>query len=128
MAVSVEPADIESVWRPLTAAEDAIIPGLSDHAWIRIKAGVPGIEDNLAASSVSEATLKSVMVSMILRVLKNPDSARQISKSADDWSKSLTLDEVISSGELYLSEAERLLLLPPTETPNYGMYVVPLGG
>lgn len=128
--VAVTYGDIESEWRPLSAAERAIIPGKSSSAWTRIKADTRDIEDKLTAvpQIVSTDTVKSVMVSMIVRVLKNQDSARQISKSADDWSKSLTLDSSVSSGEMYVSEYEHGLLNPSTGVPDYGMYVVGLGG
>lgn len=128
--VTVTYGDIESEWRPLRAAEQAIIPGKSASAWTRIKADTRDIEDKLDAvpQIVTTDTVKSVMVSMIVRVLKNQDSARQISKSADDWSKSLTLDSSVSSGEMYVSEYEHGLLNPSTGVPDYGMYVVGLGG
>lgn len=122
--------DIAGAWRPLSEAEKQVISGYSSRAWTRIKASVLDIEDKLAArpAVVTVATVQDVMVSMIIRVLKNPDSARQISKSADDWSKSITVDASVSTGELYLTEYELRLLNPVTQIPDYGMYVVPLGG
>lgn len=128
--VAVTYGDIESEWRPLSAAERATVAGKSATAWTRIKADTRDIEDKLNAvpQIVDTATVKSVMVSMIVRVLKNPDNARQISKSADDWSKSVTLDTSVSSGEMYVSEYEHGLLNPSTGVPDYGMYVVGLGG
>lgn len=122
--------DIAGAWRPLSEAEKQVIPGYSSRAWTRIKASVLDIEDKLAARPpvVTEATVQDVMVSMIIRVLKNPDSARQISKSADDWSKSITVDASVSTGELYLTAYELELLNPVGKLPEYGMYVVSLGG
>ena len=128
MAVSVSQYDIERRWRPLTTTEAATIQGKSDDAWTRIVATIPGIEANLATAAVTEATVKSVMVSMIVRVLKHPDSARTVQQSIDDSSESRTLDQAVSSGELYVTDYEAGLLTPSTGIPTYGMYVVGLGG
>lgn len=124
MPVSVTQADIEKVWRPLTAEEAAVIPGLSGRAWIRIVAKLPDVYE----SGVHEDVIKDVMASMIIRVLKNPDSARVISESIDDSTDSRTLDSAISSGEMYVSTEELAMLTPAPEVPFYGMYVLGLGG
>ncbi|WGM21859.1 hypothetical protein QEH68_06710 [Paenarthrobacter sp. OM7] len=128
-AVVVEQSDIESEWRPLTAAQAATVEGKSGKAW-RLILAEPGlsVEEHLDANLISRETVKDVMTSMIIRVLKNEDSARSISKSADDWTKTLTFDSSVSTGEMYLNDNERRLLTPPREAPEYGMYVVSLGG
>lgn len=130
--ITVNALEIENEWRPLKPAEKAIIPGKSQAAWTRILAHPRGrdIEEKMAAVPpvVAEQTVRSVMISMIVRVLKNPESARTISKGHDDWTKGLTLDSSVSTGELYLTEYELDLIDPPPLYPEYGMYVVPLGG
>lgn len=128
--IVIVPKDIEDNWRPLRPRETATIEGRSATAWTRVLADTADIVDKLTASpqAVATATVKSVMVSMIIRVLKNPDSARQQSRAVDDWSKSQTLDTSISTGEMYVSEYEHGLLNPRTEVPEYGAYVVSLGG
>ena len=123
MLVSVVQADIEKVWRPLTADEASIVPGLSASAWIRVLAAFPHVEEQIAPEVIREA-----MVSMILRVLKNPESVRILSESIDDHSESKTLDSAISSGELYVGPNEAALLTPAPVAPVYGMYVIGLGG
>lgn len=130
MAISVTQADIEKVWRPLTAAEVAVIPGLSDRAWLRLVAAVPGLESFTAGTAplVTTAAVKDVMVSMIIRVLKNPDSARIISESIDDYTDGRTLDAAISSGEMYVSAFEVGMLTPAPVLPVNGVYVMGLGG
>jgi hypothetical protein len=124
MQVSVAQTDIEKVWRPLTAEEAAVVPGLSARAWIRIVAKIPGVDE----SSIAEDVIRDVMVSMIVRVLKNPDSARVISESIDDSTDSRTLDAAIASGEMYVSADELAMLTPAPVVPFYGMYVLGLGG
>lgn len=130
MDVQVTAEEIENEWRPLSEAERSTIAGKSASAWTRIKADTWDIEGKLEAvpALVSVATVKSVIVSMIVRALKNPQSARSISKSADDWSKAVTLDTSVSTGELYVSEYEHGLLNPRSPIPQYGAYVVGLGG
>ena len=130
MAVSVTQADIEQVWRPLTTAEAAVIPGLSNSAWIRVVGAVPGIASYLDAAEplVTAEAVQDVMSHMIIRVLKNPDSARIISESIDDYTSGRTLDDAISSGELYVSAFEASMLTPAPTVPVNGMYVLGLGG
>lgn len=129
MPVSVAKADIESVWRPLTSDEDALVVGLSNRAWLRVAAHFPAMDANMTfvapatAPLVSPDLVRDVMVSMIIRVLKNPDSVR--SDSIDDHTT--LLDSAISSGEMYLSISE-IELLTPRVVPLYGMYVMGLGG
>ena len=123
MQVSVVQADIEKVWRPLTPAEASVVPGLSGSAWIRVLAAFPHVEEQVAPEVIKDA-----MVSMILRVLKNPDSVRILSESIDDHTDSRTLDSAISSGELYVGPHEVALLTPAPAAPLYGMYVMGLGG
>jgi hypothetical protein len=122
--VAVTKTDIEKVWRPLTEQEANVVAGLSDRAWLRIVAKLPDVYE----SGIGEAIIQDVMVSMIIRVLKNPDSARVISESIDDSTDSRTLDSAISSGEMYVSADELAMLTPAPVAPLYGMYVIGLGG
>lgn len=128
MVIQVTAADIQNQWRPLTTDEAATIAGKSVSAWTRILAAVPSIEAKITAGTVAEATVKDVMVSMIVRVLKNPESARIKSEAIDDHSESWTLDNAVSTGELYLTEFELGLLNPVGSVPSYGIYTVGLGG
>jgi len=134
MQIAVAQADIEKVWRPLATDEAALIPGLSNRAWLRIKARFPDIEVTTSVVPpavdplVSVDIVKDVMASMIVRVLKNPGSLRTRSESIDDHTDAATLDAAISSGEMYLTADEAALLTPAPIAPIYGMYVIGLGG
>jgi len=132
MPVSVAQSDIEKEWRPLTPAEAAIVPGLSEKAWRRIVARVPAIESYILMEpdpAVSPDAVRDVMASMIVRVLKNPDGWRVDPRGdIDDYSEGGgTRDTSLSSGELYVSDAE-LAMLTPFIAPTYGVYVMGLGG
>lgn len=126
--IEVTSGDIAGVWRPLSTAEAALVPGLSSQAWIRLLNAASALDDDLQADRVTEDEAKSAMISMIIRVLKNPDSVRQLSKSYDDWSKSQTLDSSVSTGELYVNQHELGLVTPLAEVPDYNVYVIGLGG
>jgi len=128
MPVSVTPEDIAGVWRPLSEAEAALVPGLSNQSWIRMLTPRPDLEDHIADGTVDEESVASAMISMIIRVLKNPDSVRQLSKSYDDWSGSQTFDSTISTGELYVNEHELAMITPRPKVQPAGAYSVSLWG
>ncbi len=129
MPVSVTQGDIEGVWRPLTADERVLVMGLSNRAWLHIVARFPNMDSYMTVVApateplVSTTQVRDVMASMVVRVLKNPDSVR--TDSIDDHT--MTLDNAISSGEMYLSPSE-VARLTPRSVPVYGMYVMGLGG
>jgi len=128
MPVVINSEDIASVWRPLSEAEAAIVPGLSNQAWIRLLDPRPDLEDHLTDSKVSPESVASAMISMVIRVLKNPDSVRQLAKSYDDWSRSQTFDNSVSTGELYVNEHELALVTPKPAVQTAGAYSVSLWG
>lgn len=128
MAVSVTADEVGGAWRPLTTEEATGIETKSARAWTRLAAVVPALEKNLEADLVREETVKDVMVSMIVRVLKNPESVRTVAESIDDGSESRTLDNSISTGELYVTDFEIAMLTPQSELPSYGLYTIGLGG
>lgn len=128
MPVQITLQDIEGVWRPLSAAEASILPGLSTQAWIRLLVPRPALEADMAEGTVKPESVASAMISMLVRVLKNPDSVRQLSKSYDDWSRSQTLDSSVSTGELYVNEHELALVTPAPAVLDAGAYSVSLWG
>lgn len=128
MPVQVTPADIAGVWRPLSEAEELLVPGLSNQAWIRMLDQRPELEDHLEDISVNPESVASAMISMLIRVLKNPDSVRQLAKSYDDWSRSQTFDSSVSTGELYVNEHELSLITPKPVVLDAGAYSVSLWG
>lgn len=128
MAVEILPEDIAGVWRPLSEAEALLVPGLSNQAWIRLLDQRPDLEADLLAGTVKIESVASAMISMLVRVLKNPDSVRQLAKSYDDWSRSQTFDSSVSTGELYVNEHELALVTPKPAILDAGAYSVSLWG
>jgi len=123
MASLATTEDVEARWRPLTDSERPIAEALLQEAEALVAVAAPGVRER-AAKSVDVATAtRSVLVSMVLRVLKNPDAIRQF--AVDDYSQ--TRDQVASSGLLYATP-EELAYLRPASLGLAGMYVVSLGG
>lgn len=116
-------ADVTNRWRPLTLEEEAVAAALLQEAEAILAVASPGIRERAAASPDAAVVARSVVVSMVLRVLKNPDSVRQF--SIDDYTQ--VRDQVASSGLLYATP-EELAQVAPVVVPLPGVYVVGLGG
>lgn len=127
--ITVTATDIEAVWRPLRPEERTVVPGLSAQAWRHITGHpeLPDVKARIDAGTITQDTVKDVMVWMIIRVLKNPYSAATIQGSIDDHSETVTLDKLIRSGELFISD-DQMARLKPKPVPTYSMYNLPLGG
>lgn len=104
-----------------------------DDAWGIIQDEIPGVVRRLALDVTEPAHLREdsvarVMVAMVSRVLRNPDARRQLGE--DTYQE--TVDQAVSSGQLYISETERGRLLAGAEgaTAAYlpGVYNVSFGG
>lgn len=115
-----EPADIVSVWRPLTTAEDEIAPGLLLTASNRLRLigrehGVD-VDAVIADDALLTAAAKTAVINAVVRVLKNPDSLRQFQRSETTGpfteSEGGTYDTTIAAGVLYLDPADLLGLVP----------------
>lgn len=106
MAVVVTSGDVAAGWRPLTTAEEVVAVAQIGEATVLLTALVPGLD------AKSEDLVKLVIVKMVRRVLKNPDGWRVApGGSIDDYTEGGgTLDNTLSTGELYVSEDELLWL------------------
>lgn len=96
----------------LSAGQSAAAPYLLTDAWAIIRARIPGLEARLTAATLDVALVVQVETAMVLRVLSNPDGKRQ--EAIDDYS--WTRDNAVSTGLMYLSDAELDLLSLPTLT------------
>jgi hypothetical protein len=99
-------SDLEARWRPLAPDEEAGAQALLEDAWAIANVQLPSLSGNVQSGAVSEDIVRAVVCAMVLRVLRNPDGVR--SWSVDDYSQ--TRDNSVSSGSLYLSDAELALL------------------
>lgn len=99
--------------RPLTSDEVAWVATALEDAFGQIVQQVPGIDERLDATPSDEALRKlviQVQSAMVLRVLRNPDGV--LEQTIDDYRR--RLDAAVSTGALYLSDAERRLLAAPS--------------
>jgi hypothetical protein len=102
---------VEAIWRPLSDAETVQAAGLLSEA-SSIVLEIPAVASRVTAGLVPDATLKSVVVRMVLRVLLNPQRLTQFSTTVDDVSRSGTYEAgLVPAGELVVSpnELDRLM-------------------
>ena len=108
--------DVVSIWRPLSDAEVLVCVAWIDQASQQVRDEVPDVDgldvdERVAAGSLSPDTVRSVVARMVLRVLRNPEGARQRSQTVDDYSESITVDGSLSSGEMFISAREMSRLI-----------------
>gem|GEM_PF-4546181 len=104
-----------------------------DDAWGIVQDEIPGVVRRMDLDPSDPAYLRRdsvarVIVAMVIRVLRNPDARRQL---GEDTAQE-TIDQAVSSGQLYISEMERGRLMAGAEgvTDAYlpGVYNVSFGG
>jgi len=101
--------DLEERWRPLGESERTVAESLLDDAWEAVLLPQrPNLPALVTAGSVAERTVRFVLCSMVLRVLRNPDGKSQ--ESIDDYR--YVRDASVSSGALYVSPDELAMLVP----------------
>lgn len=95
--------------RTLSSQEQNVGDVLLGDAWNIILSQVPSVADRLDVlplDVVFQSLVVQVECAMVLRVLNNPDG--KLEEAVDDYR--YRLDQAVSSGALYLSDAERALL------------------
>lgn len=112
--VVVTSDDVAAGWRPLTADEVTAANGLIAYAGVLLAALVPGLD------SKPDELVRLVIANMARRVLKNPDGYRITpGGSIDDYTEGAgTLDNTLSTGELYASADELSWLGVRTSAPR----------
>ncbi|MWV50067.1 hypothetical protein GRS96_12385 [Rathayibacter sp. VKM Ac-2803] len=127
------PADIEDVKdrieRPLLPEEIRAATKLVEDAWGILHDEIPALEHRLAMTGDAPARLKPDSIKrtighMVARVVRNFEGLR--SWGEDTYQE--TIDAVLSSGQLYLTDVERNRLAPRVEVPASGVYSLPLTG
>jgi len=116
--------------RSLTTDETRVLPAWLDTAWRILKnpnRGVPGLEARLELEATDPASLETddvidVLVSMVIRKLRNPDGLR--SWGGDDYQQ--VVDQELSAGKIYLTDDERLSLMPPAPPVSSGVFSLQL--
>lgn len=105
------PANVASIWRPLTEAEtDVVFQRLVD-ASDQIRDETPlvdgmTVDERLAAGRLRPETVKAVAVAMVHRIVSVPGYLRQSSVTIDGDTKAVTYDSSVSSGEMTITDRE----------------------
>lgn len=95
--------------RTLSPQELAVGEFLLEDAWNILLASRPSVAtrlDALPLDAAVKALVVQVQVAMVLRVLNNPDGKYE--ETGDDYS--YRRDQAVSTGSLYLSDAESALI------------------
>lgn len=112
--------------RTLTTRELEVGPFLIDDAWAIIINARPSVATRLDASPY-DAALASLVVqiecAMVLRVLNNPDG--KLEEQGDDYR--YRLDQAVSTGALYLSDAELARLSAGDDVSDGAFTITPVG-
>lgn len=106
------PGDVEGIYRTLSTEETALATGLLAAASLKLRVRVPRIDELVAGSDLLAEVAKLAVSMAVKRVLMNPDALRQYSETTGPFSESNTVDSAVSSGALYLSDADLEGLVP----------------
>ena len=103
MATPATSSDLQArSFRTLSADELTVGGVLLDDAWTLVLSAKPSAADRITTDTVFLALVKQTLCAMVLRVLSNPEG--KLEERQDDYQ--YRLDSAVSSGALYLSEAE----------------------
>lgn len=110
------PADVAA---EMGRSADSLTPAeeIQYQAWLgrveaTIKTRIPDLDARVASGALDEATVISVEAAAVARKALNPEGLRQVTKSIDDGSVTKVRDTELSSGVLFITDDEWLLLLP----------------
>ena len=103
-------ADVATVWRALTPAEEATTEFYLEFASEIIRMHLPSIDARIAAGTLSAVLVKGVVVAMAKRALVNPEGLRSVQRQIEDYSETLTRDASLGSGGVFLSADELAML------------------
>lgn len=109
MTYSTTIADIESRWRPLSAAEKVIAPALIEDAEELLDTKRPSLPAAVAAGTVSERLARIAIVGAVKRVLANPDGVQAQGVSSDgsinvNFAVTSTRTGILSGAIFFLDE------------------------
>ena len=108
--------------RTLTTQETTVGGVLLGDAWNIIVAKVPSADARLDAAAF-ESLVVQIQCAMVLRVLNNPDG--KLEEAGDDYR--YRLDQAVSTGALYISDAETALL-GTNDSGSDGAFTIRPGG
>lgn len=105
---------IESRWRVLTAAELTIVgQRIQDaEAELQYQLRLRGLTEPPTGDTMWDTIYVATVAEMVRRVLLNPEGWLQESEAIDDYRRDRRRDSAVSTGLMYVSDAEIVKLLP----------------
>lgn len=122
-------ADVQASFeRPLTDDEARVVPTWLGQSWTILTRTIPGLDSRIdlvndRPEAVPVEAVVQVLVAMVERKLRNPAGLRSWN-GGDNYTE--TVDQVLSSGQLYPTADEVARLSPPVISSG-GFYSIPLG-
>ena len=110
MADFATPEDVEAAWRPLSAVESTAAAFWLPVASAYIRSQFPIIDDRIAAGTLDPLLAQAVTVSLVRRVIQNPDGLKAFNEQLEDYQGGGTFNDAAAAGELELTAVERSLL------------------
>lgn len=109
--VYADVADVQDLWDGYSEDANSRVQARIAKASRMVDNRVPlvgglTVAQRAAASPEFADTVRDVVVEMVLRVLNNPEGARQRSVTIDDATESVTIDAAVSSGEMTITDGE----------------------
>lgn len=118
-------ADLQArSFRTLTADEVTVGDTLLDDAWAMVVSAVPTVDDRLdgvPVDAVFKSLVTQTLCAMVLRVLRNPSG--KLEERQDDYQ--YRLDSAVSTGALYLSDAELARLAEGDDVSQGAFTIMP---
>jgi hypothetical protein len=120
--VDVDTSDVEARWRPLTDQEKQVASAIIQDAQdiLETAAEAAGVAPPNSTEERRTRSYIRVVASMAIRVLQNPDGI--LSETIDDYT--YRRDSAVSSGALYVSDAEIDSLRPHTGRRRRGAFSI----
>ena len=106
-----EYTDLEAIWRPLSADEEARATTLLPYASAFIRAQAPDVDQRILDGELDEAIPRFIACSMVKRILQSATALEGVSQqqtTAGPFSSGVSYSN--PSGNLYLNKDERKLL------------------
>lgn len=112
MAALATVTDVENRWRPLSADETTVATTLLDDASEALRFRIPNLDQKITDGDVSEDLATATVVSMVVRVLRNPDAIKQ--ESVGSYSRTFMDDP-----QLMVTSDDLELLTPSSSTAAF---------
>jgi len=113
-------ADLERAWRPLTQDEKNTADELLDYVSAILRSRVRRLDEWIADGTIDPALVRLATILPVKRVLMNPEAARQRSQTDGPFTRSITVDSAVSTGALYVSDADLAIFLPARRGATVG--------